>query len=152
LSKVSKKDRSQILAYLRDIIGASSSETARERLHEAIDALTLSHPKVARHLDMYGEEILAVYALPEAHRKRMRTTNMLERLNEEIKRRTRVVRIFPNEQACIRLVSALAMEENENWMERKYLNMETEENLQFLTAGSDLIPSSLPLNDSVLSL
>jgi len=149
---VSKKDRGRITASLREITGAESLDSARKRLHEAVDALTATHPRVAGHLDMYGEEILAVYALPEHHRKRMRSTNMLERFNEEIKRRTRVVRIFPNEQSCIRLVSALAMEENENWMERKYLNMETEENLQCLTAGSDLIPTPLPINDSVLSL
>ena len=78
---VSKKDRGRIVALLRDITGASSIETARKRLHEAVDALTATHPKVAGHLDMYGEEILAVYALPEDHRKRMRTTNMLERFN-----------------------------------------------------------------------
>ena len=82
----------------------------------------------------------------------MRTTNMLERFNEEIKRRTRVVRIFPNEQSCIRLVSALAMEENENWMERKYMNMETKGNLQYLESGRDLIPSSVSITDTVLSL
>jgi len=149
---VSKKDRGRITASIREITGAESLDSARKRLHEAVQALHASHPKVAEHLDMHGEEILAVYALPEHHRKRMRTTNMLERFNQEIKRRTRVVRIFPNEKSCIRLVSALAMEENENWMERKYLNMETEENLQYLTAGSNLIPTPVPINDSVLSL
>jgi len=149
---VSKKDRGRITACLRELTGAESLDSARKRLHEAVDALTPAHPRVAGHLDMYGEEILAVYTLPEHHRKRMRTTNMLERFNEEIKRRTQVVRIFPNEQSCIRLVSALAMEENENWMERKYLNMETEENLQYLKGGSDLIPTPVPSNDPVLSL
>jgi len=129
LSKVPKKDRGRILAYLRDITGASDIETARKRLGEAVDILQVSHPKAAALLDDHGEEMLAVYALPEHHRKRMRTTNMLERFNQELKRRTRVVRIFPNEQSCIRLVSALAMEENENWLERKYLNMETEEDV-----------------------
>ena len=82
----------------------------------------------------------------------MRTTNMLERFNQEIKRRTRVVRIFPNEASCIRLVPALAMEDNENWLERKYLNMETVENLQYVTGGSNLILTPVPINDSVLSL
>jgi len=149
---VSKKDRNRITASLKEITGAESLDSARKRLNEAVDALTPTHSRVAGHLDMYGEEILAVYALPEHHRKRMRTTNMLERFNEEIKRRTRVVRIFPNEQSCIRLVSALAMEENENWMERKYLNMETEENLRYFEGGNDLIPSSVPITDSVLSL
>lgn len=149
---VSKKDRGHITASLKEITGAKSLDSAKKRLNETVDALTPTHPRVAGHLDMYGEEILAVYALPEHHWKRMRTTNMLERFNEEIKRRTRVVRIFPNEQSCIRLVSALAMEENENWMERKYLNMETEGNLQYFEGGNDLIPSSLPITDSVLSL
>ena len=149
---VSKKDRGRITASIREITGAESLDSARKRLHEAVDALTAIHPKVAGHLDMYGEEILEVYTLPEHHRKRMRTTNMLERFNEEIKRRTRVIRIFPNEASCVRLVSALAMEENENWMERKYLNMETEENLQYSAGGSDLIPTPIPINDSVLSL
>ena len=152
LSKVPKKDRGRILKHLRDITGASDIETARKRLDEAVEFLHVSHSKAATLIDDHGEEMLAVYALPEVHRKRMRTTNMLERFNEEIKRRTRVVRIFPNEQSCIRLVSALAMEENENWMERKYLNMETEENLQCLAGGNALIPASLPINDAVLSL
>ena len=152
LSKVPKKDRDLVLALLRDITGASSLESARNRLNEAVETLHASHPKAADLLDKHGEEMLAVYALPTHHRKRMRTTNMLERFNEEIKRRTRVVRIFPNEQSCIRLVSALAMEENENWMERKYLTMETEENLQYLTGGSDLISTPVPISDSVLSL
>lgn len=152
LSKVPKKDRGRILAYLRDITGASDIETARKRLGEAVDILQVSHPKAAALLDDHGEEMLAVYALPEHHRKRMRTTNMLERFNQELKRRTRVVRIFPNEQSCIRLVSALAMEENENWLERKYLNMETEEDIHCFEGGKALIPTSVPINDAVLSL
>src|SRR5665811_404197 len=82
-------------------------------------------PKVARLLEEHGEEILGVYALPEAHRKRMRTTNLLERQNQELKRRTRVVRVFPNEPSCLRLVCALLMETNQEWMERLYLCMDT---------------------------
>ena len=148
LNTIPKKDRGKVLAHLRE----PSLETARDRLHEAVDVLQKPFPKAARLLDDHGEEILAVYALPEHHRKRMRTTNMLERFNEEIKRRTRVVRIFPNEQSCIRLISALAMEENENWMERKYLNMETKGNLQYIEGGRDLIPGSVPITDTVLSL
>ena len=152
LSSVSRKDRGRILAQLREITGASSLESARNRLREAVETLHASHPKVADLLDTHGEEMLAVFALPQHHWKRMRSTNMLERFNQEIKRRTRVLRIFPNEASCIRLVSALAMEENENWMERKYLNMEAEETLQYLTAGSDLIHTPVAIIDSVLSL
>lgn len=68
------------------------------------------------------EETLSVYRLPREHRKRMKSTNMLERLNEEIRRRTRVVRIFPNVASCLRLVRALAVETHEQWVTgRRYL-------------------------------
>lgn len=152
LNTIPKKDRGKVLAHLRDITGAPSIQTARKRLRDAVDALQKHFPKAAGLLDDHGEEILAVYALPEHHRKRMRTTNMLERFNEEIKRRTRVVRIFPNEQSCNRLVSALAMEENETWMERKYLNMESDKIRQSMKSGRDLIPASVQITDTVLSL
>ena len=152
LSKISKKDRGRILAHLHEITGSSCLESARKRLYEAVEVLTDSHPKVAELLDDHGEEMLAVYALPEQHRKRMKSTNMLERFNQELKRRTRVVRIFPNERACVRLVTALAMEQNEEWMERKYLNMTIKENLQNTSGGNELIQRPLPVTDTVLSL
>jgi transposase-like protein len=71
------------------------------------------------------DETLSFYRLPRQHHKHLKSTNMLERLNEEIKRRTRVVRIFPNAQSCLRLVRALAIETHENWLEQhRYLNMD----------------------------
>ena len=71
------------------------------------------------------EETLSFYQLPRQHHKNLKSTNMLERLNEEIKRRTLVVRIFPNEVSCLRLIRALAVEMHENWIEGiRYLNME----------------------------
>jgi transposase-like protein len=70
-------------------------------------------------------ETLTFYRLPAQHHKHLKSTNMLERLNEEIKRRTHVVRIFPNEASCLRLIRALAVEMHENWIEAtRYLNME----------------------------
>ena len=132
LNHTSRKNRPYIMSFLREITGAESLKSARERLHDAVTELEKTHPKIAGLLDTHGEEIFTVYQLPKAHRKRMRTTNMLERLNQEIKRRTRVVRIFPNEASCIRLVSAMAMETADEWMQRKYLDMEeqTEEQIQ----------------------
>jgi transposase-like protein len=134
-------DRGRIIALLQEITESQTEESARSRLRETVDALSATHPKIAEHLDTFGEEILTVYALPAHHRTRMRTTNMLERFNEEIKRRTRVVRIFPNEQSCIRLVSAMAIEMNETWMERMYLDMNAVE----MTARGmpDVMPHSL---------
>ena len=71
------------------------------------------------------EETLTYYRLPLAHHKHMKSTNMLERLNQEIKRRTHVIRIFPDEESCLRVVRALAVETHENWLEgTKYLNMQ----------------------------
>lgn len=151
LGMASKADRGRILALLKEITGAQTMESARNRLGEAVDALSATHPKIADHLDTYGEEMLAVYALPADHRKRMRTTNMLERFNEEIKRRSRVVRIFPNEQSCIRLVSALAIEANEEWMNRKYLDMEQKENSTEFKTRKDLMEALAPITNTVLS-
>jgi putative transposase len=81
--------------------------------------------KVAEHLEEHIEECLSCLDFPESHRRRIRTTNGLERLNQEIKRRTRVVRIFPNRESCLRLVKALAVEVSEEWVTgRRYLDME----------------------------
>jgi transposase-like protein len=150
LGRVHKKDRKRVLRLLREITGASCLESAHNRLREVVTALEQTHPKVADMLDRHGEEMLAVYALPAHHRRRMRTTNMVERLNEEFRRRTRVIRVFPNEAACVRIVSALAIEFTDEWTGRKYLDMEEDDP----TAGKsrkDLIQTSEVRHDSVLS-
>ncbi len=127
LGKVAKGDRAWVLALMRAITQSPTVEAARQRLGEAVEATKVRYPRVAEFLEEQGEEMLAVYQLPPEHRKRMCSTNMVERLNQEIRRRTRVVRIFPNEGSCLRLVSALAMETSEEWLERRYLRMEVEE-------------------------
>jgi len=93
------------------------------RRRELAERLEAKYPEVAAWLEEAGEEALAVYALPEEHRQRMRSISMLERLNQELKRRTRVVRIFPDGASCLRLVTALAMETSEEWEARVYLDM-----------------------------
>jgi putative transposase len=83
------------------------------------------YPKLCGWVEENIEETLTFYRLPLAHHKHMKSTNMLERLNQEIKRRTHVVRIFPNAASCLRLVRALAVETHEDWLEAiRYLNME----------------------------
>src|SRR5664280_1906328 len=124
LSLCSRQQRPQVLRLMKAVTEASTREAAKAALAAAIKELEQKAPKVARLLEESGEEILGVYALPEAHRKRMRTTNLLERQNQELKRRTRVVRVFPHEQSCLRLVAALLMETNQEWMGRIYLSME----------------------------
>ena len=82
------------------------------------------YPKLVSWVEETIEETLTFYRLPLQHHKHLKSTNMLERLNEEIRRRTYVVRIFPNSDACRRLVRALAVETHENWLEaHRYLNM-----------------------------
>jgi putative transposase len=83
------------------------------------------HPKLCDWVEENIEETLTYYRLPLPHHKHMKSTNMLERFNQELKRRTRVVRIFPNAESCLRLVRALAVETHENWLEgTRYLNMQ----------------------------
>lgn len=130
LGQVRRNDRKRVLALLRGITESPTVELARRNLGEAVEALARDYPEVSEMLEEHGEEVLTVYSLPEPHRKKMRSTNMLERLNEELKRRTRVVRIFPDDGSCLRLVSALAMEVSEEWEGRKYLDMEVEERLE----------------------
>jgi transposase-like protein len=125
--EVSKSQVSVLTAKLdAEVTESATREAAQAALAAAIAELVKKAPKVARLLEEHGEEILGVYALPEAHQKRMRTTNMLERQNQELKRRTRVVRVFPHEQSCLRLIAALLMETNQEWMGRIYLRMEEE--------------------------
>jgi putative transposase len=83
------------------------------------------YPKLTGWVEENIEETLTYYRLPLAHHKHLKSTNMLERLNQELKRRTHVVRIFPNAESCLRLVRALAAETHEDWLEAtRYLNME----------------------------
>ncbi len=83
------------------------------------------YPKLTAWVEDNIEETLSYYRLPLPHHKHLKSTNMLERLNQEIKRRSHVVRIFPHAQSCLRLVRALAAETHENWLEGpRYLNME----------------------------
>ena len=82
------------------------------------------YPKLTDWVEAHIEDTLTYYRLPQQHHKHMKSTNMLERLNQELKRRTHVVRIFPSSDSCLRLIRALAVETHENWLEgTRYLNM-----------------------------
>jgi putative transposase len=125
VSKVSM--RSQVAEDLRDIFDAKNLTCAEERLQKCVAKYSKSAPQLADWIEENIPEGLAVFALPSKHRRRMRTTNMLERLHEEIKRRTRVARLFPNEASLLRLVSAIEMEVSEDWIAgKRYLDMTVE--------------------------
>jgi putative transposase len=125
LGMVGFGERKELAEGLRGVFAATSKGLALRAAEELADRWRRSHPKVAEHLEEHIEECLSCLAFPEAHRRRIRTTNGLERFNQEIKRRTRVVRIFPNREACLRLITALAVEQSEEWVTgRRYLDME----------------------------
>ncbi len=125
LGMVGHGRRKELSEGLRGVFAAPSREVALRLASELAAHWCGSHPRVAEHLEEHIEECLTCLTFPESHRRRIRTTNSLERLNQEVKRRTRVVRIFPNREACLRLVSALAVEQSEEWLTgRRYLDME----------------------------
>lgn len=117
--------RAEVAADLRAVFDAPDREEANRRLQMAVKKYEKTAPKLAAWLQDSVPEALTVFALPAAHRRKLRTSNLIERLNKEIKRRTRVATLFPNEAALLRLVSAVLMEVSEEWeTEKIYLRME----------------------------
>ena len=115
----------QVVASLRAVFDAPDRPEAERPLEIAVKKYRTSAPGLAEWLETNVPQGLTIFALPVPHRRRLRTSNMLERLNEEIKRRTRVAGLFPNDASALRLVSAVLMEIREDWeTNRKYLTME----------------------------
>ena len=113
------------LTELRWLYDRRCLEEAQRDLSAWIQRWQGRYPRLTSWVEENIEQTLTYYRWPEQHHKHLRSTNMLERLNQEIKRRTFVIRIFPNEASCLRLVRALAVEVHENWIEQhRYLNME----------------------------
>jgi len=126
LEKAPKALEDELHRRLRRIWDESTSyEEAREALCVLVADLESRHPDLAEWLETDGEDALSCFHFPESHRKRIRTTNGNERVNQELLRRSRVVRIFPNPESCLRLASALLKEWHEDWITgRRYLRME----------------------------
>jgi transposase-like protein len=119
--------RKAVVASLRAVFDAPDRPEAERQLDLAVKKYRATAPKLAEWLEANVPQGLAVFALPASHRRRRRTVNMLERLNKELKRRTRVAGLFPNEASALRLVTAVAMEISDEWeTNRKYLTMEPE--------------------------
>jgi putative transposase len=107
--------RKQVADDIRNIFAAKDEHDAQDELDRLIEKYQESAPKLARWAEENVPEGFAVYQLPTEHRKRLRTTNMLERQNRELKRRTRVATLFPNEASLLRLVTAVLVELSEDW-------------------------------------
>jgi putative transposase len=125
LDHLPRKADDDCMMELRWLYDRRNVEEARRDLAVWLGKWGSKYRKLCDWVEGSIEETLAFYRLPQQHHKHMKSTNMLERLNEEIKRRTHVIRIFPNEASCLRLIRALAVEIHENWIEAiRYLNME----------------------------
>jgi len=121
------EQRAEVARALRGVFDSPSRPAAEQRLKELVAHYAKSAPKRAAWLEENLPQGFTVFMLPAAHQQRMRTANALERVNQELKRRTRVARVFPNEPSLLRLISALPAETSDDWETGKiYLNMENQ--------------------------
>lgn len=125
LDYLPRKANDDCLMELRWLYDRRNVEEARRDLAAWLAKWAARYPKLCAWVEENIDETLSFYRLPRQHHKNLKSTNMLERIMEEIKRRTLVVRIFPNAASCLRLIRALSVEMHENWIEAiRYLNME----------------------------
>jgi putative transposase len=125
LAHAGKGQRQMVLAMINTVFAQESSEAAIAQWRTVADQLRSKFPKLATMLDRSEADVLAYMSFPKAHHKQIHSTNPLERLNAEIKRRTDVVGIFPNEDAITRLAGALLLEQSDEWsLQRRYMQLE----------------------------
>jgi len=125
LDHLPRKADDDCLLELRWLYDRRDLAEARADLAAWLQKWGNKYPKLCEWAETQIEETLSFYRLPRQYHKHLKSTNLLERLNEELKRRTRVVRIFPNAASCLRLIRALAVETHEEWQEgTRYLNMD----------------------------
>lgn len=118
------KVKPRLLEDLRDLWSSKDPELARERFQEILVTYEALAPKSMEVLEAGFDDAIAVLHLPTKYRRRLRSTNSLERLNQEIRRRERVIRIFPSGESAIRLMGALLAQQSETWLSgRKWLDM-----------------------------
>jgi putative transposase len=125
LAHAGKGQRQVVLALINTVFAQETPEAAIAQWRAVADQLRSKFPKLAVLMDAAESDVLAFMSFPKAHRTQIHSTNPLERLNAEIKRRTDVVGIFPNEPAITRLVGALLLEQNDEWqLQRRYMQLE----------------------------
>lgn len=112
--------RMEVAADIRSMFNAPDRKVAEEFLYSSIQKYAVSAPRLSAWLEENLSEGFTVFEFPLEHRHLIQTTNSLERINKEIRRRTRVVGVFPNEASCLRLVPALLMEISEEWQIGKH--------------------------------
>jgi putative transposase len=127
LAHAGKSGRRVVSAFIATAFAQDDAEAAKAQWRRVADQLRPKLPKLAAFLDQAESDVLAYMTFPAQHRAKLHSTNPIERLNGEIKRRTDVVGIFPNEDAIIRLVGAILLEQNDEWavQRARYMTLET---------------------------
>ena len=126
LAHVPPKQRPAAVAMLKTIFAQDSADAAHAQWRQVADALRERYSKLAELMDGVREDVLAYMTFPREHWPQIASTNPLERLNGEIKRRADVIGIFPNDRAVVRLVGALMLEQNDEWaVSRRYMSLES---------------------------
>jgi transposase-like protein len=139
LAKVPRAQAQMVAAAIRTIFAQADRSHVRTQLSEVAGTLRRQFPDVADKLEDAGEDLIAFSAFPSPHWTKLWSTNPLERVNAEIKRRTNVVGIFPNDASILRLVSAVLVEQHDEWAvaERRYLSEESMTLLEVMTDELD---------------
>jgi transposase-like protein len=116
-----------VAAFIGTIFAQDTKAAAKSQWRHVVDKLRVGHHRLAAFMDLAEEDVLAFMDFPATHRAKLHSTNPIERLNGEIKRRTNVVGIFPNDEAIVRLVGALLLEQNDEWAVQRgrYMTLET---------------------------
>lgn len=126
LAHAAPKQRPAVIAMIKTIFAQETAEAAHQQWEQVADALREKFPKLADMMDASREDVLAYMTFPKDHWAQIASTNPLERVNKEIKRRADVIGIFPNDAAVVRLVGALMLEQNDEWaVSRRYMTLET---------------------------
>jgi putative transposase len=143
LARVPKASTEMVAAAIRTVFAQPDAAHVRAQLAEISAMLAAQFPDVAAMLTDAAEDLLAFSSFPQAHWRKIWSTNPIERLNAEIKRRTRVVGIFPNDAAALRLVTAVIVETHDEWQvaERRYLS---EESMALLATSDHNEPVTVP--------
>ncbi len=146
LCHVPRGDQAIVAAALRTIFAQPHQDAARRQLRAVYDAMVLRWPKAAEVLLDAENDILAYMVFPTEHWKRIYSNNVLERLNKEVRRRTNVVGIFPDDPSVIRLVGAILQEQDDEWqIARRYFSLESMQKLYHpqILATAEIVPFTL---------
>ncbi len=127
LAHAGKQGRRVVAAFIGTAFAQDDAEAARSQWRQIADQLRPRVRKLAELMDEAESDVLAYMSFPSPHRAKLHSTNPIERLNGEIKRRTEVVGIFPNDEAVVRLVGAILLEQNDEWavQRARYMTLET---------------------------